>query len=498
MGMKRYAGVTAVLAVTVVLSGCNIYRPYKRPDMKVQGLYRDTVSVNDTLRGDTTNMGNLPWQEVFTDAKLQKLIQQGLDNNIDLQTAILRVKEAQAQLTSARSAFAPGFSLAPSGTVASFDKRKATWTYQLPLSASWEVDLFGKLLNSKRGAKAALLQSEAGRQGVRTQVIATVANLYYTLLMLDRQLSISEETAENLKLTVEMMKSLKSAGMTNEAGVVQAEANYFSVVASLSDLKQSIRETENSFSILLGQTPQAIDRGTIEEQRLPDRLAAGIPVQLLSNRPDVKQAEMALAAAYANTNVARASFYPGLSLTGAFGWTNDAGSMVINPGKMIATATASLVQPLFAKGANRARLNVAKAQQEEARLAFQYALLNAGSEVSNALYQYKTADDKGVWRDQQISSLEKSVDYTKELMQIGSATYLEVITAQQSLLSAQLSGVQDDYQRMEAVVNLYHALGGGRGEKTLREKDMKVYDSVYEKATRQTRADRKKAAKEIR
>lgn len=493
MGMKRYVGMAVVMAVAVMMSSCNIFRSYKRPDMNVQGLYRDTVSVSDTLLSDTTNMGNLPWEEIFTDAKLQKLIQQGLDNNLDLQTAILRVKEAQAQLMTSRWAYAPGFSLAPTGTVASFDKKKASWTYQLPLAASWEVDLFGKLLNSKRGAKAALLQSEAGRQGVRTQVIATAANLYYTLLMLDRQLSISEETAANLKLTVEMMRSLKSAGMTNEAGVVQAEANYYSVVASLSDLKQSIRETENSFSILLGQAPQTIDRSTIEEQHLPERLSAGIPVQLLSNRPDVKQAEMALAAAYANTNVARSAFYPGLSLTGAFGWTNDAGSMVINPGKMIATATASLVQPLFAQGANRARLNVAKAQQEEARLAFQYALLNAGAEVSNALYQYKAADDKSVWREQQISSLEKSVEYTKDLMQIGSATYLEVITAQQSLLSAQLSGVQDQYQRMEAVVNLYHALGGGRGENTLREKDMKVYNSVYEKATRQTRADRKKA-----
>lgn len=462
MTRQKYIPALIILATTATMSSCNLYRDYKRPEVNTSGLYRDPVSATDTLTSDTTNMGDLPWQDIFKDARLQALIAQGLENNIDLQNAALRVQEYEAQLSAARLAYTPSLNLSPSATVSSFDKAAVSQTYQLPVTASWEVDLFGKLLNAKRGAKAALLQSEAYRQAVQTQVIASIANGYYTLLMLDRQLEITEQTAINWEQSVETMKALKQAGRVNEAAVVQSEANSYAVKASLPDFRKQIRETENALSLLLGQPGQAIERGKITTQEFPDKLSAGIPIQLLSNRPDVKQAEMALAGAFANTNTARAAFYPQITLSGNGGWTNSAGGMIYNPGKLIASATAGLVQPIFNRGANRARLKVAKAQQEEARLTFQNTILNAGNEVSNALFQYKTAGDKATLRSEQINALEKSVDYTQQLLKLSSATYLEVLTAQQSLLNAQITNVSDRFQSIQAIINLYHALGGGR------------------------------------
>ena len=453
-----------IVLLAVVVSSCHIYKPYKRPDVNTAGVYRDPVSATDTLAvSDTTNMGNLPWEQVFTDPQLQQLIRQGLENNSDLKTAALQVSQAEARLMTSRLSFLPSLSLSPQGTVSSFDKSAAQWTYQLPVVASWEIDLFGRLLNSKRAAKTALMQSEAYKQAVRTQVISTVANYYYTLLMLDRQLQISEQTAESWKQNVQMMKDLKVAGSVNEAAVVQSEANYYSIVASLADLRQQISSTENALSVLLGQAPQMIARSTIEEQQFPAEMNTGIPVQMLSNRPDVRSAEMALAGAYYNTNIARSAFYPNLVISGSAGWTNSAGSVIVNPGKILASAVASLTQPIFGRGANIAQLKIAKAQQEEALIAFQQSILNAGSEVSNALVQYQTAEEKLAQRKEQIKSHEKSVKYTQDLLFLDSShTYLEVLTAQQSLLSAQLSEVSDNFQRMQSVINLYHALGGGR------------------------------------
>ena len=451
----------------MLMSSCGIYSKYQRPDVDVEGMYRDTVSVAENLPADTVNMGNLPWREVFQDPKLQALIQQGLEHNVDLQTAILRVEEAQASLMSARLSYTPSLNLAPQGTISSFDNKNTTKTYQLPAVASWEIDLFGRLLNAKRGAKAALLQSDAYRQAVQTQVIAGIANTYYSLLMLDSQLSLSEETEKNWAESVETMKSLKKAGVTNEAAVVQSEANWYAVRSSILDLRRQVRETENALSILIGLAPQSLERGTLEEQSLPSELSAGVPVQMLANRPDVKAAEMALASTVYNTNAARSAFYPQLTISGTAGWTNSAGAMVVNPGKLILSAVGSLTAPIFNKGANTARLRIAKAQQQEALLAFQQSILNAGAEVSDALYQYHTANGKTIERDKQILALESSVEYTKELMRLGTSNYLEVLTAQQSLLSAQLSQVADRFERLQAVVNLYQALGGGREDQPM-------------------------------
>ena len=455
--------IICMLCATALLSSCHIYKSYDRPDdIQTAGLYRDTLSTGDTLASDTANFGNLPWREVFTDPQLQTLIEQGLANNTDLQTAILKVEEAKAALTTSRLAYAPMLALSPQGTISSFDKSAATKTYSLPVTASWEIDLFGKLLNAKRGAQVTLLQTKAYRQAVQTQIISGIANTYYTLLMLDQQQIITEETADIMKRNVETMRAMKDAAMTNAAAVAQSEAAYAQVLASIPAIRQSIRETENALCMLLRQAPQAIKRSTLDGQQLPTEFSVGVPLQLLSNRPDVKAAEMSLASTYYNANQARAAFYPQITLSGSAGWTNSAGSVIVNPGKLLASAIGSLTQPLFYRGANIARLKIAKAQQEEAKLAFQQSLLNAGSEVSNALSKYQTTSEKASARKLQVESAEKASEYTKELFQLGNSTYLEVLSAEQSLLSARLSQVSDQFDSMQAIVSLYSALGGGR------------------------------------
>ncbi len=459
--MKKQIILLTVCA-TALFSSCGIYNSYKRPsDLTVDGLYRDTVSINDTLVSDTTNMGNMSWRELFRDPKLQALIEQGLANNTDLQTAMLQVEQAKASLMTSRLSFLPSFTLSPQGGITKVEHSSSYRTYDLPISASWEIDLFGNLLNASRASKAALLQSQAYEQAVRTQVIANIANIYYTLLMLDRQLEISEETYASWNQTLEMMKYMMEAGRTNKAAISQTEASCYSVAASIAEMKQTIRETENTLSTLLGMVPQHIDRGTLAEQSMPDEVNAGVPLQLLSNRPDVRAAEMSLRNAFYLTNQARSAFYPSISLTGSFGWTNGSTGN-LNPARIMANALASLTQPIFNRGQVIANYKITKAQQEQAKLTFQQTVIDAGAEVSNALYAYQTVGEKSHQRDMQVLALEDAVESTKELMNLGQTTYLDVITAQQSLLSAQLTQVQDRYDYLQSVISLYQALGGGR------------------------------------
>lgn len=457
--------ILTLICATALLSSCHIYKTYDRPeDIVAEGLYRDTVAVNDTLVSDTANFGNLPWREVFTDPQLQALIEQALTSSPDVRTAALRVQEAQAPLLASKLAFIPALTLSPQGTVSSWDKGKATQTYSLPVTASWQIDMFGQLLNLKRQAQATLEQTLAYEQNVRVQLIANTANLYYTLLMLDRQLQITEGTAEILKKNTETMIAMKEAGFynTTEAAVEQSRAAYAQVQASIPDIRSSIREVENSLCLLLGEPAHGIERSVLEEQLLPNEFSVGIPLQLLSNRPDVKAAEQALASAYYNTNVARSNFYPRITLSGSAGWTNSAGAAIVNPAKLLASAVASLTQPIFQNGANIAKLKIAKAQQEEAKIQFQTTLLNAGNEVSNALDMYQACTEKVNARNMQVNSAKNAADYTKELFNLGTSTYLEVLSAEQSYLSAQLSEVSDTFSRMQAVISLYQALGGGR------------------------------------
>lgn len=446
----------------LLLSSCGIYTTYDRPsDINTDGLYGQDLN-EEAVAVDTASIASLSWRELFTDSHLQTLIEHALQSNTDLLSAQQRIKEAEATLSSAKLAYLPSFMLTPQGGVSSFDKSKGSWTYTGIASASWEIDIFGKLTNAKRRSKALYLQSLEYEQAVSTSLIANVANLYYTLLMLDEQYRISEETAVNWCESVRTMRAMMAAGMTNEASVSQSEANCRQVEASLLDLKQQIKEVENSLSILLGEVPGGIERGHLAGQDFPEDLTVGVPLQLLSRRPDVKSAELSLASAFYSTNAARSAFYPSITLSGTAGWTNSAGNMIINPGKLLLSAVGALTQPLFNKGLNIAQLKIAKAQQEEAKLAFQQALLNAGSEVNNALTQVQTARGKTELRTGQIISLENAVRSTQLLMQHGTSTYLEVLTAQQSLLSAQLTQVADRFDEIQGIINLYQALGGGR------------------------------------
>lgn len=449
-------------AFCLLLSSCGIYTKYERPsDIDTDGLYGQDLN-EEAVAVDTASIASLSWRELFTDSHLQALIEHALQGNTDLLSAQQRIKEAEATLSSAKLAYLPSFMLTPQGGVSSFDKSKGSWTYTGIASAGWEIDIFGKLTNAKRRSKALYLQSLEYEQAVSTSLIANVANLYYTLLMLDEQYRISEETAVNWRESVRTMRAMMAAGMTNEASVSQSEANCRQVEASLLDLKQQIKEVENSLSILLGEVPGGIERGRLAGQTFPEELTVGVPLQLLSRRPDVKSAELSLVSAFYSTNAARSAFYPSITLNGTAGWTNSAGNMIINPGKLLLSAVGSLTQPLFNKGLNIAQLKIAKAQQEEAKLAFQQALLNAGSEVNNALTQVQTARGKTELRAGQIASLENAVRSTQLLMQHGTSTYLEVLTAQQSLLSAQLTQVGDCFDEIQGIINLYQALGGGR------------------------------------
>ena len=440
------------------LSSCSIYRTYKRPDVAVvDSLYRQPALSADT----TVSIADLSWKELFTDPQLQNLIETGLRNNSDLGIARLRVKEAEALLKSAKLSYLPSISLNPQGTISKAEHGNTTKSYDLAASASWEVDIFGKLTNAKREARAVLEQNEAYRQAVQTQLIATIANNYYMLLMLDEQLRISRRTAENWMENLRVMKALKKAGQATDMAVAQTEAGKLSVDASLLSLERQITELENSFSALLGTPPTTIERSSLDVQSFPDALLVGVPLQLLQRRPDVRQSEAALAAAFYVTNQAMAAFYPSITLGGSAGWTNAAGAAISNPGQWLLSAVGSLVQPFFNRGQNIANLKVAKARQEEAMLSFRQSLLDAGMEVNNALVQWQTARGRLVLDEQQIASLASAVRSAELLMKYSSQNYLEVLTARQTLLQAELDAVSDRFDEIQGVVSLYHALGGG-------------------------------------
>lgn len=439
------------------LSGCHIYRTYERPELSgVDSLYRVPAMTEDTM-----SLADFSWKELFTDTVLQQLIEKGIANNTDLNIARLKVREAEALLTSSKLAYLPSVSLTPQGTIKSIEGNSPTKTYNLAASADWELDIFGRLTNAKREAKAVLEQSQAYKQAVQTQLIATIANSYYTLLMLDKQLDISKRTAEIWAENLRVMKALKKAGQTTEMPVAQIEASKLSVDASLLSLEQQITEVENSLSSLLGVVPQRIDRSTLDMQSFPDTLSVGVPLQLLQRRPDVRQSEAVLAEFFYTTNRAYSAFYPAITLSGSAGWTNAAGAIISNPGEWLFSAVGALVQPLFNRGQNIANLKVAKARQEEALLTFRQTLLNAGTEVNDALLQWQVARRRLDLDRQQIISLQSAVRSSELLMRHSSQNYLEVLTARQTLLDAELSAVSDRFEEIQGVINLYHALGGG-------------------------------------
>lgn len=454
----NYKQIIIFLLALLLFSGCGIYTNYHRPEsLPVDSLYRDIPEIMQ----DTTSLATLSWRELFTDSLLVRWIEVGLEKNSDMQTARLLTKEAQASLLSSRLAFLPSVSLEPQGSLKSFDGAKPSKTYSLDIAAKWEIDAFGGLRNAKKGSHAALEASRAYEQAVQTQLVATIAETYYSLLTLDRQLSITRETASKWQENVRVMKALKRAGEKDNAAVAQAEANRLEAESSVLSLEKQVHELENTFSTLLGIVPTEIERGQLLELSFPKEWSVGIPLLLLSKRPDVRQAEWQLAEAFYATNEARSAFYPQITLSGSAGWTNNSGVSITNPGKWLLSAVGSLMQPLFNSGRNVANLNIAKAQQQQAIVAFRQKLLDAGAEVNNALTQWQTARKSLELDNLKVKTLETAVRSTQLLMEHGNTNYLEVLTAQQTLLQAQLTEVSNKYEEIEGVISLYHTLGGG-------------------------------------
>ena len=462
--MKKQLNMIFIGLAAVVMTGCkSLYGKYERPDVNAEGIVRDPVSLTDTLQGQAgETFGNLPWRSVFTDPQLQQLIETALANNPDLLNAAINVNMAEAQLKASRLAFLPQFTFTPQGTIASWDGQKATKTYQLPIAASWNVDLFGNLLSQKRAAQVALLASKDYQVSVQANIISGVANMYYTLLMLDEQMKVITNMEQLTHETWQTMQTLKETRVGyRSTGVQSAQANYYSVQAQRIDMQRQIREVENSLSLLLGQQAHAIPRGDLDNQNLPTNFSTGVGIQLLSNRADVHANEMALANCFYNIEAARARFYPSLTISATGAFTNSGGLGITNPGKMLWNAVASLTQPIFAKGQLKAGLRVAEDQYKQAYNTWQNSVLSAGSEVSNALVLYNASDAKSKLEEKRIDVLKRNVEDTKNLMASAGSTYLEVITAESNLLNSQLNKVQDDFSKMQAVVNLYYALGGG-------------------------------------
>ena len=448
--------IVLLCVVAFALGGCGLYTKYQRPmvDDVVNRLYTPANP------GDSTSIASLEWEDLFADERLQTLIRTGLRNNLDLNVARLKVAEAEAVLQTSKLAYVPSVNFEADGSVKNTGFENTSTGYSAGFSVGWEVDIFGRLTNAKRGAQAALIASEAYRQAVQTKLVATIADSYYTLLMLDEQLAISRRTLDYWEENIRTLEALKRAGKTNESAVLQAKANRLSVEGSVLTMMRQIAQQQNSLCALLGITPQQIRRGELAEQKFPEVLYVGIPAQLLSRRPDVRQAEMNLAQAFYNTNAARAEFYPKVTLGGTAGWTSS-GVAITNPGSWLLSAVGGLVQPVFAKGQNKARLKTAQARQEQALMQFRQSLLDAGTEVNNALIQWQTAKERLEIDKKQIVHLRAAVWNTRLLMKHGLTNYLEVLTAQQNLLQAELTEISDKYAEIQGVVHLYHALGGG-------------------------------------
>ena len=438
-----------ILLLTIVaMNSCALYKDYERQEIDfVDSLYNRIPTADDY-----ESIASLTWKELFRDTLLQNLIELGLENNTDLEIARLKVEQAEATLKTSKLAFYPDVSFSAQAGV-----NQNGFNYSLTPTASWEIDAFGRLHNTKKGAQAALEATKSYQQAVQTQLVATIADSYFTLLMLDEQLEISKRTQKTWEENIRTLEALKRAGKTNEAAVLQAKANKVNVEASILTLKKQIIEQENSLSALLGLVPQELERNELSEQIFPDTLLMGLPLSSLVNRPDVRQAEYKLVEAFYATNVARSYFYPTITLSGSAGWSGVSG----NPGDWIFNAVGSLMQPIFNQGKNKARMKISESQRQEALLNFKQTLLDAGTEANNALISWQTAR-KRLDRDKlQIVYLKGAVLNTQLLMKNGQADYLEVLTAQKNLLQAELTETNDRYIEIQSVIMLYHALGGG-------------------------------------
>ncbi|MGM9827183.1 MAG: TolC family protein [Muribaculaceae bacterium] len=444
-------------------TSCGIYKKYETPqNTALTAAYVEAR--NDSASYDKAAFGNMLWEDVFTDPVLADLINRALVNNTNLKDAQLNVGVAKAQLNGAKLAFLPSVAIAPNGGISGTSLPGSTnnWTYQIPATVSWEVDIFGKLLNSKRGAQVAVERSEDYAQAVRSQIISGVANCYYAIAATEAQLRLCRSTALLWEKSVQTMRDLKESANITEAGVVQADANYRSVLAQVTNLEVARHQLDNSMSLLINTMPQHFEVSPDATLAMPEMLMQGVPMQYLAMRPDVAAAERDMAAAYYSTNQARAAFYPGLTITANGGFTNSFGTLIQNPGEWFWNVAGSLVAPIFSRGQNKARLEAAKLNQQMKLNAFERTVLNAAADVSNSLTVYEKAGERKASLDIQVEDLEKAVQYTNDLLLYDNGTYLEVLTAQQSLLSAQMNRINTELDRVQAIVALYQSMGGGR------------------------------------
>ena len=456
----KIAYIAVALMGASALTGCHMKK--FNIENESSSLAKEYAQVRDAAI-DSAAFGNLRWEQVFTDPLLADLIREALASNVDLDNARLNIEVARANMRGARLAYLPSVALAPQGGASSVSNGKLTnWNYTIPLTASWEVDIFGKTLNNKRAAEASFRQSQNYAQAVRSQIIGGVANCYYAIGALRSTLTMMEETAALWKENVATMRDYKTIGRTNEAAVMQAEANYYSILANITDIRTQLHETNNALALLLRRQPQNFEIPALESFAAPVIAIDGVQMAQLASRPDVRAAEQTLAAAYYQTNNARAAFYPALTITANYGFTNSLGGMITNPGDWFASLAGSLVAPLFSRGQNIARLQASKAQQKQALNNFEKTVLSAASEVSGALTLFENNSQKATYLDSQVADLVKAQEYTADLFAAGEATYLEVLTAQTSLLSARTNRINCELAQAQAVINLYQSLGGGR------------------------------------
>ena len=445
--MKRY--IVLLFAGLLLLPGCNLYKKYESNNTVQDNIMGDVVNPQDT-----TSMGNLNWRDVFKDPLLQQLIERAWDNNIDMRTTQLTIEQAQNEVMSAKWGYAPTLAFAPNATYY-YQGGAGSYNVQLPVRASWQLGIFGQTRSKIRSAKAKLAYDEDYRQAVQVDLAANVANCYYNLVMLDRQLLISEATEKLYEESYNTTEALYQAGIYNSPAVYEMQASLEALRVNIVDLRYSIATTEASLCLLLAEPPHHIERSSFEQFEMPEQIHVGLPVRLLDARPDVRMAERSMEIAYYNTQQARQLFYPTLSIDGLFGL---AGSF--NALGLIAQAVGSLTQPIFQGGQLTAQLRNAKAEQEKAQLEFVQTLYNAGSEVYKYKKAIETAEEKTGHIDIQVNALQEAYTATTELMNNGSTTYLEVLTAQESLLSAQLTQVQNRFEMIQSLINLYTALGG--------------------------------------
>ncbi|MBQ6190746.1 MAG: TolC family protein [Bacteroidaceae bacterium] len=449
------------LVGAMLLSSCQLYKNYERPsDIITDGIYGDMQTAGDN------SLGDLGWRDIFTDPKLQALIEKGISQNTDMKNADLRIKEADYALKCAKLAYIPSFYFKPSGTVSKtwdpWDRNDyaAAKTYSLPVSASWQVGSIGSLRNNKKKAEVTRDQLRNAKQAIQAQIVASIASMYYNLSMLDEQRLLTMQTEENWGKYLQMQKQLMNAGQSNMAAVASIEATYYSIQTSVLSIDNSIRAFESALATLLGETQSSIDRNSLASFQTPAVCSTGLPITILDRRPDVRDAEYKLAAAFYDKNIALSGFFPQLNISATGQFTNAAGA-VVNPGVFIGQAVASLAQPLFENGRIRAQYKISQAEMEIATNDFKQAVIKAGNEVNLAMDDIYVSRLMQELIDKQVESLTKALDATQKLYQNTGTNYLNVITAQNSLLSAQMSQISNRMDAIRATIDLYQALGGG-------------------------------------